>query len=581
MPAITNFGGRQIVEPGSYGDIKGKVPVPPITTNYGNIVLIDTGIGAGFGGGSGIAGTLKSGSQAIYPFTDASTAKRFVRGGMIYSILDYLFTPSNAGQGAQKVYIAQGTTTTPAKAAFDFNALSPGGTYGKVSVFARAEGTGGNGVNNTGTAELVSLGYGMRLKSGIYNQSALIIEFYEGQFRGLDVNGVPYDGINQTDITANTVVATSIEFTTTAQLLAWMTTDPTFNQRFAIDTANTVTSALTIGDTAALIADFPDTLLFTGGTTSYNSARVDDILSVIPDLDNSMFLCLDYGGIPNPGWNGTQLGAGVNKGAMAAENVKILAFINATATDENKAMYVGGNYGSVNLTNGTDGSIEIANFYNSSRVVVIHDKVSVPSIAGSNGTGFAYIDSIFAAAMVCGRAAGFEPQINMTFKDIRISGVYQELKKSQREQALLRGVLHFRNVDTLGWVVNQGINSKQTNAALIYNDGTSPEISVMRIFYQLNRDLRLGLLQFCGGNLANVTGAEIIAYMNSALQAKCANIQAGVDGLILGYNSVTATLASNSAAWRITYCFYVNGPVNQMFSTGFALDPALAANVTA
>ena len=43
----------------------------------------------------------------------------------------------------------------------------------------------------------------MKLKSGVIDQTAFVIEFYQGLYTGLDDDGIPYDGIYKQDIIVN------------------------------------------------------------------------------------------------------------------------------------------------------------------------------------------------------------------------------------------------------------------------------------------------------------------------------------------------------------------------------------------
>lgn len=111
-----NFGGKQIIEPGSYARIVGgSTSVPPVSA-FGKVMLIDTGSNEGFGIGAGISGELSSGKNNITEFADAGEFKEFIRGGLFYDLADYLFRPSQNGQGVDSIkYVRAGTTTASAK----------------------------------------------------------------------------------------------------------------------------------------------------------------------------------------------------------------------------------------------------------------------------------------------------------------------------------------------------------------------------------------------------------------------------------------------------------------------------------
>ena len=68
MATTFNFNGQTIIIPGSYSTIKSGMKNPPIELSFGNILVIDTGSGAGYGGGAGVAGQYSQGKDSIYEF---------------------------------------------------------------------------------------------------------------------------------------------------------------------------------------------------------------------------------------------------------------------------------------------------------------------------------------------------------------------------------------------------------------------------------------------------------------------------------------------------------------------------------
>src|SRR5206468_1235813 len=102
-----------------------------------NILIIDDGIGAGFGGGSGINGTNKSGVDAIYSFDNLNAFKGFVKGGKIWKLADPLFNPSGSQNGVSKIFFVKAATTTPADMAWVCNS-------GSFRIRTKDEGTNAN-----------------------------------------------------------------------------------------------------------------------------------------------------------------------------------------------------------------------------------------------------------------------------------------------------------------------------------------------------------------------------------------------------------------------------------------------------
>lgn len=577
MPNTQNFGGQQVVEPGIYSQILGNVPSPIITASFANLFLIDTGsngLGVGqskpaFGGGSGAIGQLQQNGNSIYKFTDPISFQNFVRGGVLWDLANYLFTPSTRGIGPATVYFARAATTAAPQ--FTFVMPGPSSSAGSIVIDCINEGVCNNGVTG-GANGAISRGYGCKIKAGIFNTAAFIIEFYQGQFRGLGDDGNPFDGITEAN-QQQVVVARSIEFINTAQFLAWAASDNSFARYFSID-PTTVTSNLTIQ--AAVLTTYAGIQVFTGGTTTYSLSALQAILDNITDYDNSAFLVDDYGVTPTV--QSADIQGGCNKGGLSTFNQAILTHIQTQANFTQKAMYIGGGQDSSQYTtNNNDGTKDMAIFYNTPLVVVLHSAVKVPATLGGLGLSYKYNSSLYGAALGCGRIAGLQPQVPGTFKDVRIIGLKHELKKSERVDALQHGILHYRNVANLGWVINQSINTKQANTSIIYNDGTSPEISVMRIIHQLNKELILNGVQFVGGNINTVSGEDLVNFVNSYLLARTAEPLA--DNLIIaGPHQVTATYTNG--AWAIRYCFIPNGPVNQLLFTGFMLDPSVTVGNT-
>lgn len=684
MPQIVNFNNRQVIEPGAYAQVKSGISSPAALGTYGNVMVIDTGSGNGFGWGSGINGEISNGAKSIYEFNSLEDMKRAMRGGLLFDLMDYLWSPSNNGNGPNKVYYGRAATTlapkftlllgttvvatpetrattgnltvpsvpangtvvkvyvddaeiasftkTASESTVDLlatavagavnagtathgysavattddivltaavgtgatpnglvavmrqmlptplNATSPfsGGVtaiytslQGSIPIYARSEGAGGNGVVVGG---VLTRGYGFKLKAGIVDTNALIIEFYEGQYRGKDAAGLEYDVPE--NAVSNFTLCRSTEFTTAAELLAWMASDFNFNSYFFVPETKVSSTTELVGATE--LADKGTAIIpLVGGTTVYNALDVDSLLSSIEDLDNSMFLCDDYGPIPNPALGTSQIQAGANKGAMSVANGKILAYILNTSTFTEKAMYVGGGYDAnkFNVSGGTaDGSIQIAKYYDSPYTVVVHSGIKVPAVGVVNGQAYKFLPSLYHAALVCGRAAGYEPQVPITYKNLRITGVLHELKKSERELALQCGVLHTRYQSQLGWIINQGINSLQLNSNLVTSDGKSPEIQIMRIIHQINKELVMNATtRFVGGNLNTASAEDVKVFVEGYLTDRTASRLE--DNLIITFKQVKVVLEQDY--WKVTYCFVPNSPINRVFFTGFILDPKI------
>jgi len=213
MPNIVNFNNRQIVEPGVYSRIVGGGVNQTTIDTYGSVLLIDTGSGAGFGGGSGINGEISSGEASVYQVKNVIDAQKFIGGGILWDLMNYLWNPTTNGNGPQNLYIIRASTTTGANKSLT---LAPG----NISIKAKNEGLRGNGsVLTTGSSTYLTKGYAMRVSAGTINPNALVVTFYEGQYRGKDSNGNEYD-LSEVQV-RNSIVCQSIEFTTSNQFINW------------------------------------------------------------------------------------------------------------------------------------------------------------------------------------------------------------------------------------------------------------------------------------------------------------------------------------------------------------------------
>lgn len=85
MATVTNFHGRNYIEPGAYAvSVYNPTSVGNVS-QFGNVMIIDTGICKNgnyeFSGGSGIQGELAKGSSAIYQFDSYEDFLNFCGGG--------------------------------------------------------------------------------------------------------------------------------------------------------------------------------------------------------------------------------------------------------------------------------------------------------------------------------------------------------------------------------------------------------------------------------------------------------------------------------------------------------------------
>lgn len=394
-------------------------------------------------------------------------------------------------------------------------------------------------------------GMSMTMDAGSVNPAKYVIKFWRGTFTGLDNELHPYDAIAES-ATVPELVATSPEFDNVQEVIDWMGVDFDFNNNFEL----TASSVLGTGvvDAADLAATTGNQLL-SGGTQTYNTARVDEILDAVKTLDYTFVYSMDGGA-----------------NAQSVDNGKILAHLASEARFEKFLVVGGGN--DKNEFNSL--SIGTANFYNSDRVITVHGGCYVNS--NQVGTGLKAKDSRYKAAHVLGRLAGIEPQTPVTFKGMGYAGEVHSMTESEKETALDEGVLATGyNGDIGAFVVIAGINTLQRNKFVVNEDGTSYLISLKRIAAQLNKEIEINATiqllgnQTAGPNLSTLDAEIVKAWLKGYLKKKTAT--STTDNLIISFQDITVTREQD--AYKINYAFVPNFEINKLFFTGFILDPNL------
>lgn len=544
MAETVFFDNKVFVEPSTSARTIGGVRNSGAPLDYGKVCIIDTGIGANYGGGKsshGSGGVKLNLDDYKNTVTSSAEMKRLVKGGVLWDLADYLFRPSNSANGPREVYIIHARTATVATQTITVAAT------GTLVINTKETGLQANGV--TGLLTQMIKGYGFTLTAGVIDPTKYIVEFYVGTYPGvISGTSLTYGGITQVQAELNRrLIVKSAEVNGLTELVAWSETSPEFQEYFTMGTLtdNGTTGLFAVGDLTTYGG--LDTV-FSGATETYNATDLDDVLDDIVELDNTFFLADKF-----------------NADASGTNNAKILSFINTNA-DFKKFLVIGG---SDNSTNMATQSIAPAVALNSRYAVVVHGGQEVPYEL--NPSLMVTKPSIYKAAQVVGRLSGLQPQESITWKDLRITKEIHVLTKNERVQLLQSGVLHTKNVNGR-FLVNQGVNTKQDNNYLISVDGSSHEISIERISAQLNRTLQEGARQFIGGNLSTVQEADVIEYAESVLLKNKA-IPGERDGLIVGFGNIRATRVGST--WNVNYDYQANSPINKVFSTGTIIDPTL------
>lgn len=115
------FGNKLIQEPSANSRILSGIKNPPQNLTFGNVLIIDAGNGALYGGGSGVNGTIAQGKEAIYSFDNEEDLRNHFKGGILFSLANLLFAPNGSGTpGASTVHVLKAATTTPGTLTFTF-----------------------------------------------------------------------------------------------------------------------------------------------------------------------------------------------------------------------------------------------------------------------------------------------------------------------------------------------------------------------------------------------------------------------------------------------------------------------------
>ena len=548
------FNGRKESLPGIYSTIKSGIQNQPLVSDYGTVLIIDNGLGATFGGGAGIDGTLASGADSIYMFNNLLDYRNFLKGGRFWKLAEPLFKPRKSEPGASRIYHTKAASTTPAK--LEFVATGGGAKGGTFGAFVRDEGVVGNGVL---TSTHLDKGYAFTIETGIVDPAKWIMKFWVGTYKGAYPDDgtfygqaigadLIYDEIIAEDTKA-VLVAKSVEFSNIQTLIDWAKTSKIFNQYFALDATSAIVGDGTVDSDD--ITGYSSYTVATGGTETYSTANLTLVLEHIKDLDYVFVLCDKYG---TTDYNSTTVGM-------------ILAHLQTEAKYTKFMIYGAGEDEDDFATSKT-----IAAYFNNEQAVVVHG--GVKKVSQSSATGFRTWDPLVHAAYVLGRLCGLPPQVPITNKAIGIEGLVHNLTQSEKEQALESGILTtYFDTDFNDFVCLKGVNSIQNNENLINPDGTSFSVQVMRIVAQINHDLvvnaKIQLLGQPNGVNRNTLSANYVRnWTESFLETKVAT--ESQDNLIISFRDVTVERRQDT--YWVSYGIVINNEIDKIFFTGFLVE---------
>lgn len=414
-------------------------------------------------------------------------------------------------------------------------------TGGTVAIIGSSGFTGG--VNGTKLLK----GLGMKVRIGEKDITKFIFEFQIGSYKGKTDLGFYYGDSNEKN-SKPMLIEVSDEFSTVDELINWISNSSELKKVIEIDVVESYTL---VNANAGILTpgDLQDEYFqFENGTETYNSTDLDSALEYLRESTNTYFLCDKFGAE-----------------AISVANQRILTSVEVDSEFE-RFLIIGGGTDDTKFEGDADSSVEIAKHYDSEKVILVHSGVTLIDSVNRFPEKF---HALVTAFNVCGRLAGIAPQEPLTFKGLKLKNFNHVLNIKERTAALKAGVLHVRDVEGMGIVVNQGINTLQRNGVLWNTDGKSYEISIMNISSELNKKLVLNLRPlFIGGNRGRVTEADVKANMESLLLSEAS--EDNVSKLIIKFKNVNVTRVDDQ--FNITYGFEPNGPINKMFITGFMLD---------
>ena len=539
MSTVVNFQGKKCIEPGSYAAVVYNPTSVVNVAEFGNVMIIDTGLSLAtvngtateFAGGSGVKGELNQGLKSVYQFDNYEDFLAFMGGGLVGDIANKIFTPRDGVAGAPKLFYVRAATTTAAKITLT---LSEGNTL----VFTcKNEGLAGNGIAVDGT---VKVGYAAKVIAGD-SLNKFKIQIIKGTYKGADEYGEPYGAYSLAESTPDILVE-SDDLSTLGEAYEWAMNDKVVSANFNVSKTGTDSTGLKV---------IAQTLASGGATTFLNDGEYADVLEAIEELDITFFLCTN---------KNASAGAGVN----AQTNGKLFTFIKQDAKFS-EHMFVPGGEDDTDLFGDSNSSESIAKYFNSDQVVVVH---GAPIVNRKDGNGTKKLPTIYLAAAIMGLNAGMAAQTPLTFKQVGYQSFAYDLKKRERERALQAGIMHVRNVSGY-WCVNQGITTLQNNKQTIAPDGQSLELSISLIKAQINKELILeGQVRFTGNTAAQASPESVKNFTETKLASLVA--RPGEDNLLISWKNVGVT--GRNGDYFITYDFVPNVPVNKTFFIGNMLD---------
>lgn len=334
MAQKININGTLISKPGVYSLIKSGVKNPSTALPYGNLCIIDTGFGTGWGGGSGINGQLSQGLNSIYKLQTPQDYSAFVKGGELWNFTKPLWTPFQNQPGVNQIYFIKAATTTAATKTLTLS-------NGTLVFTVLDEGTVGNGVL---TSSNLTNGYAVKLTAGVIDPTKFIVTMYLGTYRGFDsTNGVDYSSSPANSVPQT--IVTSPEFATIADFNTWAQVTSSFLDLF---TLSVTTSSLTT----------PTGLVLTGSATGGTLAAATYYIKITALNENGETLGSTES---NYVASGTTSSIGITWTAVAGAASYNVYYGTAAAGEDKYYTVTTNSYTLVDTAGGVSGTVPVAN----------------------------------------------------------------------------------------------------------------------------------------------------------------------------------------------------------------------------
>lgn len=507
----------------------------------GGVLLIDTGVGAGWGFGKGFNSEVEPGAGNIYRFRSLNDFRDSMKGGRLWLAASKLFAPGGGAAGVSYIdYVRAATTTrstittTIGTVVLTFNTIEEG----LVTV-------GQTGTPTTG----LSKGYGLRIDKDLRDSTKFRLIFYIGTWRG---SYSAVEGSNSLDIGGITreesqpqVLFELGDITTAADIVARFSQVPAAREFFTLSTTAEA-AALAAANTFTITPENTYELA-AGGTETRSPEDLTTTLTAVASSETNFILCDQFG--------------------AESRNANNTAIVNYPF-NHTKSIWIGGDSG----REGVALTISTAAQYNNEKVRLVFGNYR-EQLTTVNGVET--FDSFLKACILVGIAAGLQPQQPIKFRPVSFQSNVYEPTIQEQEDLTQGGVNYVYFDDDLRRLAcSIGVNTLQfpNNRFNVNDDGSSFNDQIVRIKNNLNKGLSIGakrdlLANTQGANINTVSDADVIAWTEAFLRSRTATTI--VDAEIIAFSNVQVTRTDSTIF--VSYELTINEEVDKIFFTGFII----------